>query len=529
MSNALADLQQQEGLLPDQSWMNESALVIIDDELEIVLSNDSKPNLESGAMSSHNMITILTTVLVPLVFGIIVVVGIIGNALVMIVVATNQQMRNTTNVLILNLAMADLLFIVLCVPFTATDYVLNHWPFGLTWCQAVQYLIYVTSYVSIYTLILMSFDRFLAVVFPVASLPYRTVRNSALALVILWTLIGITSIPIWFTHHLQDKRPAPANRTGTGNISVITLSDGLKGEQWCRFEDGKYSSSGFHVAFFISGYAIPLTLIILMYLKMLSRLWHPVGHQISQDSLRNKRRVTKLVLVVIVVFAVCWAPIQFVLLMKALKVYQTKGPEDFPRIIFQIFAHILAYVNSCVNPILYAFLSDNFRRAFHQFLPDCCHKVMGGSRGRPALQYELTTLRADRRNSSNLKRYGKRGKLVKHGATPSNLSVASLEQLETNNGHIPLGPTASAPRDPVALPLLSHLSVIHNGQNNSEMKETIKSNGSLSNLQGFPNDGVETGHMSHEAAEAVEQRSREDNNNAVIESTNTDGLLCTQL
>lgn len=85
----------------------------------------------------------------------------------MIVVATNQQMRNTTNVLILNLAMADLLFIVLCVPFTATDYVLNHWPFGLTWCQAVQYLIYVTSYVSIYTLILMSFDRFLAVVFPV--------------------------------------------------------------------------------------------------------------------------------------------------------------------------------------------------------------------------------------------------------------------------------------------------------------------------------------------------------------------------
>ena len=82
-------------------------------------------------------------------------------------VARNQQMRNTTNVLILNLALADLLFIVLCVPFTATDYVLNHWPFGLVWCQAVQYLIYVTSYVSIYTLIFMSFDRFLAVVFPV--------------------------------------------------------------------------------------------------------------------------------------------------------------------------------------------------------------------------------------------------------------------------------------------------------------------------------------------------------------------------
>jgi allatostatin receptor len=47
-------------------------------------------------------------------------------------------MRNTTNVLILNLAVADLLFIVFCVPFTATDYALNYWPFGLMWCQAVQ-------------------------------------------------------------------------------------------------------------------------------------------------------------------------------------------------------------------------------------------------------------------------------------------------------------------------------------------------------------------------------------------------------
>ena len=78
------------------------------------------------------------------------------------------QMRSTTNMLILNLAVADLLFIVLCVPSTATDYVFNSWPFGQVWCKTVQYLIYATSYVSIYTLILMSIDRFMAVVFPVS-------------------------------------------------------------------------------------------------------------------------------------------------------------------------------------------------------------------------------------------------------------------------------------------------------------------------------------------------------------------------
>ncbi len=53
----------------------------------------------------------------------------------------------------------------------------------------------------------------------------------------------------------------------------------------------------------------------------------------------------RLVLVVIVVFTCCWAPIQFVLLLKAIGIYRTKSAEDFPLIIFQICSHVLAYVN----------------------------------------------------------------------------------------------------------------------------------------------------------------------------------------
>jgi hypothetical protein len=89
---------------------------------------------------------------------------------VVLVVAANQQMRSTTNLLIINLAVADLLFIVFCVPFTATDYVLPFWPFGDVWCKIVQYLIVVTAYASVYTLVLMSLDRFMAVVHPIASM-----------------------------------------------------------------------------------------------------------------------------------------------------------------------------------------------------------------------------------------------------------------------------------------------------------------------------------------------------------------------
>uniref|UniRef100_A0A182TLI8 G-protein coupled receptors family 1 profile domain-containing protein n=1 Tax=Anopheles melas TaxID=34690 RepID=A0A182TLI8_9DIPT len=95
-------------------------------------------------------------------------------------VAANQSMRSTTNLLIINLAAADLLFVVFCVPFTAVDYVLPEWPFGEYWCKFVQYMIVVTAHASAYTLVLMSLDRFLAVVHPITSMSIRTERNASL-------------------------------------------------------------------------------------------------------------------------------------------------------------------------------------------------------------------------------------------------------------------------------------------------------------------------------------------------------------
>lgn len=109
-------------------------------------------------------------------------------------------MRNTTNLLIINLAMADLLFIVFCVPFTATDYALTYWPFSDIWCKIVQYLVMVTAYASVYTLVLMSLDRFLAVVHPITSMSIRTEANTYLAITVTWLVIVVACTPLLLTH-----------------------------------------------------------------------------------------------------------------------------------------------------------------------------------------------------------------------------------------------------------------------------------------------------------------------------------------
>lgn len=285
---------------------------------------------------------------VPILFGAIAVIGFFGNALVVLVVLCNPQMRSTTNILIINLAMADLLFIVFCVPFTGWDYTLNYWPFGDIWCRVVQYLVIVCAYASIYTLVLMSLDRFLAVVHPITSMSVRTERNAYLAIMLTWVIILLACIPALFAH------------------GMIVLNDSFSS---CTFRvDLGYNIAAFQISFFMSSFVIPLALIFILYVLMLKRLWFGAapGGRVSAESVRSKKRVTRLVVVVVVVFAVCWCPVQVVLVLKSVDLYGL--PMNPPRIVVQIASQILAYTNSCVNPFLYAFLSDNFRKSFRKVI-----------------------------------------------------------------------------------------------------------------------------------------------------------------
>ena len=228
-----------------------------------------------------------------------------------------------------------------------TDYVLPSWPFGDVWCKVVQYLIVVTAYVSVYTLVLMSFDRFLAVVHPIASMSVRTEANTYLAIGVTWLVILAVCVPL-LPAHGEFKYDFEEREHST-----------------CMFlhMDG-YSQSAFQITFFATSYAVPLLLICGLYLRMLMRLWRgaPPGGRISAESRRGKKRVTRMIIVVVVIFAVCWAPIQTVLVLKSVNLYHITPLT----IVIQVTAHVLAYMNSCVNPFLYAYLSENFRKAFRK-------------------------------------------------------------------------------------------------------------------------------------------------------------------
>ncbi|KDQ71582.1 Galanin receptor type 2 [Zootermopsis nevadensis] len=110
---------------------------------------------------------------------------------------------------------------------------------------------------------------------------------------------------------------------------------------------------------------------------MLLRLWHGVapGGHVSAESRRGKKRVTRMVVVVVAIFAICWFPIQIILVLKSIDMYEITNAS----VMIQIVSQVMAYMNSCVNPILYAFLSDHFRKAFRKVV-NCGPWGSGGTR-----------------------------------------------------------------------------------------------------------------------------------------------------
>lgn len=75
---------------------------------------------------------------------------------------------------------------------------------------------------------------------------------------------------------------------------------------------------------------------------------------------RSERKVTRMVVVIVVVFALCWLPFFIINIVNLVVII----PESTAMAGVYFFAVILSYVNSCANPLLYGFLSDNFKQSF---------------------------------------------------------------------------------------------------------------------------------------------------------------------
>ncbi|XP_037082209.1 orexin receptor type 2-like [Pollicipes pollicipes] len=303
------------------------------------------------------------------------VVGLMGNALVCIAVLRNHTMRTVTNIFIVNLAVADFLVLLFCLPPTVTVDVTQTWFFGSVACKVITSLQWMSAAVSVLTLTVISLDRWYAMCHPLRFL--ATARWAKKAIAVIWGVSIAISIPymVWSEVHALPWSPK-----GTVYYSSCAPT-------WVGWELHAV------VASFVGLYLLPLCFMVFTYSQIVRALWRRAipgqlatadcplaagrtgdqGGLMSHSSeavcthVRARRKAAKMLVVVVVVFAICLLFVHaFMVIRSALG---SEGWQRVPGLVAQAsvsISHWLFYFNSAINPIIYNFMSSRFRREFRK-------------------------------------------------------------------------------------------------------------------------------------------------------------------
>nr|XP_021190838.2 orexin/Hypocretin receptor type 1 [Helicoverpa armigera] len=321
--------------------------------------------------------------------AIVFVIGLIGNALVCIAVYRNHSMRTVTNYFIVNLAVADFMVILICLPPTVLWDVTQTWFFGTAMCRIVLYFQSVSVTVSVLTLTFISVDRWYAICFP---LKFKSTTGRAkTAILIIWLLSLLFNVPEFVVLQVQMKLQLRYNAQFFMQCTPT----------WSDDSDLKW-----HIIKALFLYTFPLFLMMIAYCQIVRVLWRsdnipghteshtlcttPTGHNncknwlaanrrttpsihtnaSTEGQLRSRRKAAKMLVAVVVMFAVCYFPVH---LLSVLRVaYDVQQTEVMTCI--ALISHVMCYANSAVNPLIYNFMSGKFRREFHRsyFKCFCC-------------------------------------------------------------------------------------------------------------------------------------------------------------
>ncbi|KAF4087591.1 hypothetical protein AMELA_G00072390 [Ameiurus melas] len=303
-------------------------------DINVDIDIEIEPPCDYGTHASHYL---------PVLYSLFFVVGFLGNMLVLWVILRGSHLKSMTDVSLLNLAIADLLLIS-TLPFLA-HYARDTWVFGRVMCTLVLSVYYIGFYAGIFFIVLMSIDRYLAIVHAVFALRIRTKACGILASVFVWIIAIAASFP--------ELRYLGADGTGT----EVVCSAYPKNQE---SHHGVKSAAFFKMN--VLGMLIPLSIVGYCYSMVLRRL---------QTLRTSKKLAIRLVSIVMVVFFCCWIPYNIAAFLKALELKHILTPECELSKTIQLMLQVteaIAYSHTCLNPFLYVFVGEKFKRHLAKLL-----------------------------------------------------------------------------------------------------------------------------------------------------------------
>lgn len=291
---------------------------------------------------------------------VILIFGVIGNVMVPIVIFRTKDMRNSTNIFLTNLSVADLLVLLICTPTVLVEVNTKPetWVLGENLCKIIPFVELTVAHASVLTILAITFERYYAICEPLRAGYICTKARAFVICIIAWTVAALCASP------------------------MIVISD----YQLLKYQDDSLvavcltqANTLWRVAFFVAAnflfYIFPFFLLVCCYSLIARRLMAEPETDCSESSsnARARKQVVAMLAMVVITFFLCLLPFRILVLWIILSSGNhllKLGFYNYHLILY--FCRIMIYLNSAVNPLLYNLMSSKFRIAFKTCLTDFC-------------------------------------------------------------------------------------------------------------------------------------------------------------
>ena len=288
--------------------------------------------------------------------AIILMASLFGNSVIIHIVRTDNSMKTTTNYLILNQACADIVItLTQLINMCHYSYLDSLWfggPLGVITCKICLGAISIPVGASIWILVMIAFDRFYAVTRPLRSSPLSRHLKKAVFLLWLWCLASSVNVLV------------------NGDLEKINQS------YYCHLGSVLAGWTAFNITDLTLNFFLPLLILPVLYTIVSVKLWSrdipgegTNQNQRQAEAMKTARKVTRMMIVIVALFAVCWLPF-FVIVM-----LQLFGLVKISSVSLLVFITWLAVSYSGLNPYIYFVFNQKFRFGFKKLIGNFLRKI----------------------------------------------------------------------------------------------------------------------------------------------------------
>lgn len=297
----------------------------------------------------------------PYIHSIICILGFVGNCLVIITYALYKRTKSMTDVFLLNVAIADLLFVV-SLPLIVYNE-LSSWSMGSVACKLLRGSYTVNLYSGMLLLACISTDRYIAIVQARRSFRLRSLAYSRLICAIVWASAFLLSFPTFYFYNWYEP-------SHTADVFMLEEENETSSspQYVCEFRfldpttawKTKVAVPSTQLAV---GFFLPLLVMVFCYTAIIVTLLRAKNFQ--------RHKAVRVVLAVVVVFITCHLPYNVALLYDTVNMFENKSCEESDALqVAKTVTQTIAYVHCCLNPLLYAFIGVKFRNHFRRIVQD---------------------------------------------------------------------------------------------------------------------------------------------------------------